>query len=205
MFSNYDHYRLNEFTENGAGVAVMFSNNIIMERNLFQNNWGGASYGLLLKEISDGEISSNTFDQNTIGILAEGLNRFRITRNTFSSNGTAIDIKGNCLGNKIQNNNFLSNTFDVVTNSRQSNNEFDNNYWSSYRGYDLDRDGIGDVPYRPVNLFSIITEVIPSAAIMMHSLIANLFNLSERIFPTLIPEELMDERPRMKPFVYDSD
>ena len=33
---------------------------------------------------------------------------------------------------------------------------FDKNYWSNYTGYDLDKNGIGDVPYRPVKLFSYI-------------------------------------------------
>lgn len=55
-------------------------------------------------------------------------------------------------------NNFVSNTFDVSTNSRQNFSTFSSNYWSKYEGYDLDKNGIGDVPYRPVKLYSVLVE-----------------------------------------------
>lgn len=203
MFSNNDRYIANEFRNNGTGVAVMFSRNIVMTRNTFADNWGQATYGLLLKEISDGEISGNTFHHNTTGILAEGANRLSIRRNRYSENGTAMDIKGNCMDNLIAGNTFLSNTFEVVTNTRHNRNRYRENYWSQYNGYDLNRDGFGDTPYRPVNVMAKITDQVPSATILMHSLLADLLTLVERMFPTLIPEQLIDERPRMKPYIDD--
>ena len=202
MFSNDDEYQVNEFRDNGAGVAVMFSHRIRMEENRFTDNWGGASYGLLLKEISDGDIIRNHFVQNTIGILAEGANRIQIRENQFTLNGTALDVKGNCLNNRVSENNFVANTFAVVTNSQHSNNEFDRNYWSEYAGYDLDRDGVGDEPYRPVNLFAKITDKIPAATLLLHSFLVNLLEVGERIFPAVIPAELKDQHPRMKPYAY---
>jgi nitrous oxidase accessory protein len=44
--------------------------------------------------------------------------------------------------------NFLGNTFDVSTNGSLVLNEFNGNYWDKYDGYDLDKNKIGDVPYR---------------------------------------------------------
>lgn len=203
MFSNRDAYRGNTFRENSAGVAVMFSHFIEMSRNAFLDNWGGASYGLLLKEITDGQIAENIFNRNTIGILAEGANRLQIVRNQFTRNGTAIDIKGNCLDNRISSNNFLANTFEVVTNSKHNNNVYSANYWSGYKGYDLDRDGVGDVPYRPVNLFAKITHEIPAAALLLHSSIVDLLEVGEKNFPLLIPMELTDSLPQLLPYTYD--
>lgn len=203
MFSNRDEYCDNTFEKNGAGVAVMFSKQIVMINNNFMYNWGGASYGLLLKEISDGKIQGNHFIQNTIGILAEGANRLHIHENQLSNNGTAMDMKGNCIDNIIESNNFLANTFEVVTNSKYNTNIYKSNYWSGYSGYDLDRDGFGDVPYRPVNLFAKITHQIPSATIMLHSTFVNLMEVGEKIFPQLIPAELIDNTPKIRPYVYD--
>jgi len=203
MFSNRDAYRANTFRDNAAGVAVMFSRDIEMTGNAFLHNWGGASYGLLLKEISDGRISRNQFVRNTIGILAEGANRLEITTNQFTRNGTAIDMKGNSLDNRVTKNNFLANTFEVVTNSKYSNNEFAANYWSGYRGYDLDRDGVGDVPYRPVNLFAKITREIPAASLLLHSSVVDLLEIGEKNFPLLIPAGLIDSLPRLTPYPYD--
>jgi nitrous oxidase accessory protein len=202
MFSNRDAYRGNTFRANAAGVAVMFSRQIEMSGNAFLHNWGGASYGLLLKEISDGRISRNRFERNTIGILAEGANRLRMVENQFTRNGTAIDMKGNSLDNLVEANNFLANTFEVVTNSKYSNNEFVANYWSGYRGYDLDRDGVGDVLYRPVNLFAKITKEIPVATLLLHSSVVDLLEVGEKSFPLLIPAELIDSLPRISPYPY---
>ena len=205
MFSNNDDYLHNQFLENGAGVAVMFSKKIKMKQNTFADNWGGASYGLLLKEISDGEISGNRFTRNTIGILAEGANRLNIESNSFVLNGTALDMKGNTLDSKIEKNNFIANTFEVITNSRHNSNIYSKNYWSNYSGYDLNRDGTGDVAYRPVNVYAKVTKEIPAATIMLHSFIIELLDRVERLFPTVIPAELTDHQPKMSPWKHDKN
>ena len=40
-------------------------------------------------------------------------------------------------------------------------NTFDGNYWDRYEGYDLNRDGVGDVPFRPVSLYAVVVERMP--------------------------------------------
>lgn len=205
MFSNYDTYENNVFKDNGAGVAVMFSKQIRMYNNKFLDSWGAASYGILLKEISDGEMRGNTFERNTVGVYAEGANRIFIEHNDFINNGKALDIKGNCLDNTITANNFISNTFEVLTNSKSNLNHFEGNYWGQYKGYDLNKDGIGDVPHRPVNLFALITDKIPAAHMLLHSFLVNGLEVAERMFPQMIPEHLIDLSPHMKPIQHDRD
>ncbi|MCO6490822.1 MAG: nitrous oxide reductase family maturation protein NosD [Phaeodactylibacter sp.] len=205
MFSNRDVYEGNIFRDNGAGVAVMFSRQIRMLGNTFDHNWGGASYGILLKEISDGEMAYNTFRENTRGIYAEGANRLHIHHNEFVENGWALDVKGNCLDNRFEYNNFIANTFELTTNSRHNLNTYSNNYWGNYRGADLNRDGIGDVPYRPASLHALIIGKVPAASILLHSFFMEALDYAERIFPSLIPEQLADEKPLMKPASHDTD
>lgn len=203
MFSNDDVYSDNVFQKNGAGVAVMFSKRISMFRNTFEDNWGGASYGILLKEISHGEMGYNTFRRNTVGIYAEGATAIKIHHNDFVSNGKAIDIKGNSIDNELTYNNFLSNTFEVYTNTKSNFNTYDHNYWSQYQGYDLDKDGIGDESYRPVNLMASITNEVPASYILLHSFLSNTMDVMEKTFPELIPESLLDKHPLMKPVKHD--
>lgn len=203
MFSNRDVYEHNTFRDNGAGVAVMFSGVIEMKGNHFVENKGGASYGLLLKEISDGNIHENTFSNNTIGIMSEGANRILIEKNQFTSNGKGISMQGNSLDVEVTENNFLANTFEVVTNTQHNVNLYHRNYWSSYAGYDLDRDGVGDLPYRPVNLFARITNSIPAATFLIHSFFVNMLDAAEKLFPEMIPADLKDDQPMMKPYPYD--
>jgi nitrous oxidase accessory protein len=199
MFSNDDAYIANIFQKNGAGVAVMYSHGVKMFHNFFEENWGDASYGLLLKEISDSWIDGNYFTKNTSGIDMEGTSRIRVEKNVFSSNGWGMKIQASCMDNVITNNNFLSNTFDVGTNGSLVLNSFDHNYWDKYEGYDLNRDNTGDVPYRPVSLYSMIVEKNPAAMMLFRSFMTSLLDKSEKIVPTLTPENLKDNYPFMKP------
>lgn len=198
MFSNDDIYEANTFEKNGAGVAVMFSKHIKMYNNIFKENWGTASYGMLLKEINDSEIIGNTFEENTIGINIEGSNRIIYKNNNFKNNGWAIKVRGACYTNSFIENNFLYNSFDISYNSKVNDNIFDKNYWSNYTGYDLDKNGIGDVPYRPVKLFSYIVNRTPETIILLRSLFIDIIDFSEKVSPVFTPDDLLDNNPLIK-------
>ena len=199
MFSDENLYQGNTFSKNGAGVAVMYSKGIEMTENIFSDNWGPAAYGLLLKDITDSRITRNTFSGNTIGIHAEGSNRLQVKENTYARNGWAMKIMGSCDEVKIVKNNFISNTFEISSSAMQANsNVFDQNYWSSYTGYDLDKDGLGDVPHRPVKLFSYLLEKSPHAIVLLRSMFTDLLELAEKVTPVLTPEFIKDENPSIK-------
>ncbi len=199
MFSNRDSYANNLFERNGSGVAVMFSKNIKMTRNIFRENWGSASYGLLLKEINDAEIIGNEFLENTIAVNVEGSNRIVYKHNTFRNNGWAVKVRGACYSNSFLENNFMNNSFDLSYNSKINDNSFDRNYWTNYSGYDLDRDGIGDVPFRPVKLFSYVVNRTPETIVLMRSLFVDIIDFSEKVSPVFTPDNLVDQNPMIKP------
>lgn len=204
MFSDNNLYKNNIFEENGAGVAVMYSHKIEMLTNQFKNNWGPTSYGLLLKEIKDSKIHYNKFDGNTKGIYGESVIRVNITHNDFSQNGWAMQMMGSSEQDTISYNNFLNNTFNVSTNQNARNyNIYSNNYWSDYSGYDLDKDGIGDVPHRPVKFFSQVLGYTPEAIILLRSFFIELLNFIENIIPVLTPENLQDMQPQIKKISHD--
>lgn len=200
MFSHNDAYISNVFSENGAGVAVMFTNGVKMIGNVFSNNWGDAAYGLLLKEISGSFINGNIFDKNTSGIYMEGVSRTQVIKNTFSGNGFAIKIQASCMDVKINFNNFLGNTFDIGTNGSLVLNSFDYNYWDNYGGYDINKDKIGDLPYRPISMYSMIIEKNPPAMVLFRSIMVSLLDKTEKIVPSLTPENLKDNFPLMRAF-----
>ncbi|MCV9387879.1 nitrous oxide reductase family maturation protein NosD [Reichenbachiella ulvae] len=197
MFSNHDEYSLNTFESNGAGVAVMFSKWIVMRENHFIENWGTASYGLLLKEIYDGEVIGNRFEENTLGIFIDGSSRINYRLNTFIQNGWAIKVSGGCYANHFSSNNFLGNSFDISYNSKMNDNTFNGNFWSEYSGYDLDQNGQGDVPYRPVKLFSYVVNKTPETIVLLRSLFVDLINFSEKVSPAFTPDDLVDHSPSM--------
>ena len=198
MFSNHNRYDNNRFDNNGAGVAVMYSRHVDMHNNVFADNWGSAAYGLLLKDIYDSNITDNQFNRNTVGLYSEACNRIQVEGNVFENNGWAVKIMANSMDNVFTHNNFLANTFDIATNSRQNFNKFSQNYWNRYRGYDLDKDGIGDVPFRPVKLFSLLIEKNEPALMLMRSIFVEIMDLAESYLPILTPATLIDEEPLMR-------
>ena len=197
MFSNNDSYITNVFKNNGAGVAVMFTKNVTMINNTFEENWGDASYGLFLKEISDSYIFGNTFIRNTSGIHMEGTSRLKVEKNVFESNGWGMKIQASCMENEVVTNNFIANTFDISTNGSLVLNTFNGNYWDKYDGYDLDRNQIGDVPYHPLSLFSVIVENNPPAMLLFRSFMVTLLDKSEKMIPSLTPDNFIDNTPLM--------
>lgn len=198
MFSHDDAYISNTFRENGAGVAVMFTHGVKMFNNVFSNNWGDAAYGMLLKEISNSFIDGNRFEENTSGIYMEGVSHTQMMKNVFSRNGFAIKIQASCMDVRLNFNNFLGNTFDVGTNGSLVLNSFNYNYWDHYEGYDLNHDRIGDIPYRPISMYSMIIEKNPPAMVLFRSIIVSLLDKTEKVIPSLTPENLKDNFPLMR-------
>lgn len=199
MFSSNDSYIANIFKNNGAGVSVMFSHDVKMIHNYFEENWGDGSYGILLKEISDGYIENNRFVKNTVGIYMEGTSRIKMTGNVFEKNGWAMKIQASCMDITVTGNNFINNTFDMATNGSLVLNTFNGNFWDKYEGYDLNKDHIGDIPYRPVSMYSVIIEKNPPAMILFRSFITTLLDKTEKVLPSLTPENFKDAFPLMKP------
>ncbi len=198
MFSNDDAYFTNYFRNNGAGVAVMFSKKVVMMNNSFEENWGDAAYGILLKEISDCYMGGNKFTKNTSAIFMDGTNRMRVEKNEFKANGWGMKIQANCMDNVIEQNNFVGNTFDISTNGTLTLNTFSENYWDKYEGYDLNKDKIGDVPYHPLSLYAVIVETNPPAMLLYRSFMVSLLDKSEKIIPSLTPDNFIDLKPRMQ-------
>lgn len=199
MFSDGCTYRDNRFVDNGAGVAVMYSRDVVMERNDFDRNRGTAAFGLLLKDITDSRISSNRFRDNSVAVHAEGSNRLEVRNNEFLRNGWAVQLMANSEDAAFEGNNFVGNTFDVATNSRRSYSTFSGNYWDRYDGWDLDHDGVGDVAHRPVRLFAFLVQRNRPTLVLHRSLVVTLLDLAERVFPVLTPDALVDERPALSP------
>jgi nitrous oxidase accessory protein len=203
MFSHNDEYRSNVFQNNGAGVAVMYTKKVKMISNRFQDNWGASSYGLLLKDIGDADIKLNHFAKNTVAVYMEGSSRCHFTQNVFSGNGWAVKMQANCDENVYSKNSFLSNTFDMATNGSLVLNTVDANYWDKYEGYDLDKDRVGDVPYHPVSLYSMVVEKMPSAVMLWRSFLVYMLDRTEKVVPSVTPENLKDIHPAMRNYDYN--
>ena len=129
----------------------------------------------------------------------EGSSRIEMSNNIFKENGWALKVQSSCDDNIFHHNNFYGNSFDVATNGTMQLNRFYNNHWDKYDGYDMNKDGIGDIPYHPVSMYAMIVEQNPTTLILMRSFIVSLLDKAEKVIPSLTPENLIDEKPMMKP------
>jgi nitrous oxidase accessory protein len=195
MFSDDCTYQDNTFDRNGAGVAVMYSKRVTLAGNRFLRASGASAYGLLLKEIRDSRIGANEFTGNTVALYTEGASRNTFDGNAFRDNGWGVRLLASSEENVFTANRFEGNSFDVTTNGRSNSNTFGGNRWDRYDGYDLDGDGVGDVPFRPVRRFALLVEQHEAAILLLRSPFADLLDLAEAVFPVLTPETLVDERP----------
>ncbi len=203
MFSHNNEYRENTFIKNGAGVAVMYTTGVKMIHNTFKRNWGSSAYGLLLKDIRDSQVNGNHFEENSVGIFMEGSSRIAFHENKFKQNGYAIRLQASCDDNTFTKNNFIANTFDMATNGSLVLNKVISNYWDRYQGYDLNRDNVGDVPYHPVSMYSMVVEQMPTAVLLWRSILVMLMDKAEKAMPAITPENLKDDSPSMTPYDLD--
>ena len=199
MFSHNNVYTANVFKNNDAGIAVMYSRNVGMFKNKFLENWGDGVYGLLLKDLTFSKIKNNIFRNNTVGIFMDGASKVDLYHNEFVNNGWGLKINANCMENRLMNNNFENNTFDVSTSGSLVMNSFRNNYWDKYEGYDLDKDKIGDVPFHPLSLYAVLAEKNSMIMLLYRTFFVEILDRSEKLVPSLTPENFVDEQPMMKP------
>ena len=122
----------------------------------------------------------------------------RFEKNDFIQNGYGLKVMANCRLDTFVLNNFTGNTFDASTNGELKENLFEKNYWDKYEGYDLNRDAVGDIPYRPVSLYSVLVDQMPYAIMLMRSFTIDLLNKAEKNIPSIVPETFIDNKPIMK-------
>jgi len=199
------HTRLldNRFTENAAGIAIMFSNHLAVERNLITHNHGSRTYGLLLRDCSDGDFHDNQLVDNTVALFLDGSNRNQFHGNLIQDNGWGLLLFGSCADNRWAGNDFIQNDYPVALDMRRTRNLFDDgargNYWSEAETYDLDGDGVGDVPYGPVSAFAFVSKQYPDLSLLAKSPAVAALGVAERVFPSLRPSEAVDSFPLTHP------
>jgi len=203
MYCQESRLEGNRFTRNVAGCAIMFSNGLGVVGNDFVDNRGPRTYGLLLRDCSAGTFTGNTFARNTIAAFLDNSNRNRIRENLFQDNGWGLLIFSSCAGNEASRNVFMNNDYPVALDMRHSDNRFDDgatgNFWSENAPYDLDADGVSDVPYSPVSAFAFLSKQYPDLSVLAKSPAVAAITVAERVFPALRPSEIVDNRPLVSP------
>jgi nitrous oxidase accessory protein len=112
------------------------------------------------------------------------------------NNQLGIHNWGGSEDNKINGNSFISNEIQVKYVARE-NQEWENNYWSDYIGWDLTGDGIGDSHYESNSVVDHILWRYPMAKVLYTSASLQLLWMLEKQFPVFEVPKVIDTRPAM--------
>jgi nitrous oxidase accessory protein len=72
------------------------------------------------------------------------------------------------------------------------------NYWSEYEGYDLDGDGVGDVPLTIQNVFDFLEGQQPAFRLYLYSPASKALAAATKAFPILQISSEQDNAPLMR-------
>lgn len=207
MYSKHNSFIDNLLTENVAGAAVMYSEYMKWNRNVFAHNRGFRAYGVLWQDARICECHDNLVVDNTIGLYFDQALEADVRGNMVIWNDQAAVLLENSELNTIYENNFLDNLSELQLRGgtqKGRNNEFykggQGNYWSDYRGYDLNGDGVGDVPHTLQDIFEYLMAGEPAYRLYLFSPAAQAMVIAEKAFPIIaVSKEAIDKNPLMKP------
>ncbi len=214
MYSHNTTLANNTLTANSVGIYLMYSNSIHLTGNQMVNNRGASGYGIGLKDCDDITIDHNALLANRVGIYLDNSPSSLGSTGLFEGNLIAFNEIGllatpNTHDNVFTRNAFIENEQSAATHGRGqlTKNAFAlesrGNYWSDYAGIDLDRDGIGDMPYEPRSLFGAMLNAEPNLRLFVHSPAQQAIEFTARALPELRPEpSLVDPSPLSQPPVF---
>jgi nitrous oxidase accessory protein len=199
MYSNSNTFTDNLFELNVAGAALMYSKEIIFTRNAFARCRGFRAYGILFQSVSEVTARENLVLDNSRGIFMTNTVNSLLESNDVVDNDLALQLNGGCEGVAFLRNNFINNLsellLDVSDRETRWSDTAGGNHWSRYSGYDLDRDGIGDVPFDIQNVFQIMESQVPEVRFYLLSPAAKILELAEQALPILGSGDARDPRP----------
>ena len=205
MYSSGCTVERNRFVDNVVGVFVMYSHNVTLRGNVIAEATGAAGMGLGLKDSGNLTVLGNTFVRVTAGVYLDGSPNGDDEANTFAGNDfqmaqTAVVFHSSQRGNTFTGNRFRDNDVQVAVEGGGDalGTRWEGNAFDDYRGYDLDDDGTGDVPYEVRSFSSDLTSRHPALAFFASTPVLALVDSVSHIAPLFAPQTiLIDRRPRV--------
>jgi nitrous oxidase accessory protein len=199
MSSDDNKFEDNIFSHNIAGAAIMYSKRIELRRNAFIHNRGFSSFGILFQDCDDILAEDNFIVDNATGIFLEALRQSTFRGNVIAENDVALQIYSSADRNLFVGNNFVENLSPLRLVGKRTTTRWAEggrgNYWGDYDGYDLNLDGVGDVPHQVQNVFEYLEGNYPRLRLYLNSPAAQALAAAEKTFPVLKGSSEADPAP----------
>lgn len=196
----------NTLSGNLAGLALMYNSDVIAGRNRIADHRAiGTGFGIILKDVSGVRIAENVVSGNRIGLQAEGTREGQdrdglVLMNRFAANDVGVALlasadltfgRNTFEGNLTQ---VLALEAGVESRNRWSH-EYLGNLWSDYVGYDLNGDGIGDIPHRSGGVDRVLLGRSPALVAFRAAPVMHLLDVAQSMWDAAQRPIVRDESP----------
>lgn len=192
----------NALSGNSVGAYLMYSRDLQLRGNRFTDNRGPSGFGIGLKDMQGAVAENNLVVGNRVGLFLDGSVGGSYERNLVAYNDTGSQMLPSAQKNTFRTNHFVENDrqIDLDAASSQTINDWEGNYWSDYRGYDMDGDGRGDTPYESKRFFEQLTGRFHELRAFHSSPVVQALDYASSVFPIFEPKrDFTDPRPLSVP------
>lgn len=203
MFAHDNTIEANHFIDNAVGIYLMYTENSVVRNNIISHAMGSTGMGIGFKEASSALLEGNEIIYCAMGMMAD-LSPFQpdtkiiLKNNRLAFNGVAISLNSDLVGYEISNNAFEGNISNISVGGAGSaeRNVWRGNYWDDYKGFDRNKDGIGDTPYELHAFADRIWMEIPQARFFKNAPMLEMLDFLERLAPFSAPVLMLrDDKP----------
>ena len=205
VFANGNLVQGNNLTANATGIMALYCNDLTIRANRLWNARHYSGAALAIKESAGVVIEDNEVVHCAVGVQANSPTHpesvLKLTGNRFAYNDVAMYFYGEKGGHLIHGNRFENNFTDIAVSHPHAarGNDWRDNFWDEYAGFDRDGDGVGDVPYEVYAYADRIWMDRPLSRFFRGSLAMEMIDFLERLAPFSVPEPLLsDPAPRMR-------
>jgi nitrous oxidase accessory protein len=204
MYSKNIVFSENKLEDNLLGIALMYSEKMVAKGNVMQYHRRGSSpYGFLLKDLDNLTMEDNRIIGNQIGIFADAVSlenrsESHIRNNVIAGNEVALSMQSN-VRVKFYGNSVVDNLVDFEKQGVRFNSDCEwshdgkGNYWSNYRGFDADGDGVGEMQFQVEDLTERVINRSSSARAFLYTPSHLALESAIRMFPIFRPAPLLTD------------
>ncbi len=200
MYAHDSIARKNRIEDDVVGIFVMYSQRLTIEDNVLAGARGAAGMGLGFKESDDVHVRGNWIVANTTGTYLDYSPRTPdqpvvFEGNVFALNDVALRLHSVEKGAIFRGNDFRENDATIAVDGGGDAMACDvrGNHFSDYEGYDLDRDGFGDVPHRVSTLSSELADAHPALQFFHGTTAMHLVDAMAHAVPVLESHTLLED------------
>jgi nitrous oxidase accessory protein len=200
MYAHDAVVRNSRLEGNVVGIFVMYSKRLTLDGNVLAGARGAAGMGLGFKDSDSITARGNWIVANTTGTYLDNTPRTREDAVTFDGNmlalnDVAVRLHSADAGLVFRGNDFRQNAWliEVDGGGTALSVAFRGNHYSDYEGYDLDRDGVGDVAYEVKLLSGDLTERRPVLKYFRGTAAMGLVDAVAHAIPVLAANKLLSD------------